>query len=89
MEEIKSQQYRQTINNHKLFYTCFRIVEDEYCGYEVQVKRWWLPFWIEKYQYGMTNTFTSLDTAINWIDRGCPIVKPKKRKKKIYWVKCK
>ena len=88
MEEIKSQQYRETINNHKLFYTCFRIVEDEYCGYEVQVKRWWFPFWIEKSQYGWVNanTFTSLDTAINWIEQGCPKDNPKK---KIYWVKCK
>ena len=32
-----------------LFKDCYRIVNDSYRGYEVQVKRWFFPFfWIEK-----------------------------------------
>lgn len=36
-----------------------RIVEDCYAGYEVQVWRWWFPFWL---QYGV-NTFPSIERA--------------------------
>lgn len=25
----------------------YRIVRDNYAGYEVQIKRWWFPFWIQ------------------------------------------
>jgi hypothetical protein len=25
----------------------YRIVTDRYAGYEVQVWRWWFPFWLE------------------------------------------
>lgn len=24
----------------------YRIVTDEYLGFEVQVRRWWWPFWV-------------------------------------------
>lgn len=25
----------------------YRIVHDKYCGYEVQVWRWWFPVWLQ------------------------------------------
>ena len=40
--------------------TRIRIVTDTYCGYEVQVKHWWFPIWLQK---GGTNTFHNLDGA--------------------------
>ena len=36
-----------------------RIVRDNYCGYAVQVWRWWFPFWIEPY----TNTHVTVEDA--------------------------
>jgi len=36
-----------------------RIVTDMYVGYEVQVKRWYFPFWI---QYKI-NSFPSIEEA--------------------------
>lgn len=41
----------------------YRIVRDVYCGYEVQVRRWWWPFWM---QAGFTNTHVSVDKAERW-----------------------
>ncbi len=38
----------------------YRIVSDDYAGYEVQIKRWWFPFWI---QCGLCNTHLSADRA--------------------------
>ena len=42
----------------------YRVVNDCWCGYEVQIKRWFLPFW---YQCGgggkNTNTHTSIEGA--------------------------
>ena len=37
----------------------YRIVTDKYAGYEVQVKTWYWPFWVE---LGI-NTFTSIEHA--------------------------
>jgi hypothetical protein len=45
-----------------------RIVTDLYCGYEVQVWRWWFPFWI---QLGC-NTQSTIEAAearaLHWLD---------------------
>lgn len=38
----------------------YRIVRDAYCGFEVQIWRWWLPFWL---QAGFINTFPSVERA--------------------------
>lgn len=38
----------------------YRIVKDAYLGYEVQVWRWWWPFWM---QAGGTNTHRTLEGA--------------------------
>lgn len=47
----------------------YRISTDHWLGYEVQVKRWWFPFWMQCCgKYGMsTNTFSSLEEAKNHI----------------------
>jgi len=47
----------------------YRIVTDLFAGYEVQCKRWWFPFWIQR-RY--TNTHKTVDKAKDWIDKGCP-----------------
>ena len=45
----------------------FRIVEDNYSGYEVQVKFWWFPFaWLQvDYNLGIfgTNNFSKIEQA--------------------------
>jgi hypothetical protein len=38
----------------------YRICTDAFLGYEVQVKRWWWPFW---YQIGGGNTNSSIEQA--------------------------
>lgn len=43
----------------------YRIVKDAYLGYECQIWRFWFPFWIE---IGFTNTFRTLERAINFIE---------------------
>lgn len=37
----------------------YRIVTDNYSGFEVQTWRWWWPFWIQ----GATNTHRSVEAA--------------------------
>lgn len=37
----------------------YRIVADEYAGYEVQSWRWWWPFWVQV----STNTHSSIAEA--------------------------
>jgi hypothetical protein len=42
----------------------YRIVKDNYCGYEVQVWRWWFPVWTATGVHGhFTNTFVSIEEA--------------------------
>ena len=41
-----------------------RIVEDAYAGFEVQVWRWWFPFWTQiPGPMGLVNTFPSVEKA--------------------------
>lgn len=44
----------------------YRIVRDNYAGFEVQVWRWWLPIWI---QAGGTNTHISERLAFEYAQR--------------------
>lgn len=37
----------------------YRIVTDNYAGFEVQSWRWWWPFWIQ----GTTNTHVTVEDA--------------------------
>jgi hypothetical protein len=45
----------------------YRVVKDNYNGYEVQVWRWWFPFWCE---LGGTNSFESLEEAVEYAKCG-------------------
>jgi len=47
-----------------MFKTRYRIVKDNYAGYEAQVKYWWWPFWI---QMNCINTHSSIDKAERYI----------------------
>jgi len=48
----------------------YRIVRDDWCGYEVQRWRWWWPFWIQCWSTrGPTNTHSSIQQAKDFIDR--------------------
>ena len=42
----------------------YRIVSDNYSGYEVQIRRWWFPFWccID------SNTHTTTERAQSWAE---------------------
>ena len=42
----------------------FRIVKDNYSGYEAQIWRVWWPFWT---QMGFTNTHTTIEDAERYI----------------------
>ena len=46
--------------------TRYRIVRDSYAGYEVQVWRWWFPFWR---QVGFCNTHPTPERAEDWLRR--------------------
>lgn len=47
-----------------MFKTKYRIVTDNYLGFEVQHKYWFWPFWI---QTNFCNTHTSVKEAEEWI----------------------
>lgn len=49
----------------------YRIVRDGYCGYECQVWRLWFPFWV---QMNFTNTHSTLEGAINYIENNKKVV---------------
>jgi len=38
----------------------YRIVRDNYLGYEVQIRRWWFPIWLE---CQFSNTHISIEKA--------------------------
>ena len=42
----------------------WRIVADNYAGYEVQCRHWWWPFWS---MHGKCNTFVSVPKAEEYI----------------------
>lgn len=48
------------------FRTHWRIVRDNYMGYEVQYRRWWSPFWK---QHNGCNTLATLNAAHNYVRR--------------------
>ena len=56
------------------FKTKYRIVRDNYCGYEVQFRYWWMPFYFQ----GDCNTHVSVERALAYAN--------KKRNKVILYV---
>lgn len=57
-------------SSKKLFSNKFRIVTDIFSGYEVQIKRWYFPFWIQCWKHGAINTFSSIEDAKQWVING-------------------
>lgn len=58
----------------KLFKSKWRIVSDNYLGFEVQKKFWFLPFWFQvdfcgRVHLVSSNTFPTLDSAKEGINR--------------------
>jgi len=49
-----------------MFKTKWRIVTDNYCGFEVQYRWWWFPVWR---QAGFVNTFSTVESALSYIER--------------------
>lgn len=49
----------------------YRIVRDNYCGFECQKWRLWFPFWLEM---GYANTHPSIDKAISYIKNDGTVV---------------
>jgi len=50
----------------------YRIVADNFRGYEVQIWRWWWPFWVELGH----NTFCTVEEAEVWAkSQKQPVVK--------------
>ena len=62
-----------------IFKTKHRIISDDYSGYEVQVKRFIFPFWVQCWDYGPSNTFSSCEDAKNWVKNG-----KNRKSKKVY-----
>lgn len=46
----------------------YRIVKDNYSGYEVQIKRWWFPIWL---QVGLSNTHRTIEDAEAFVEGSC------------------
>lgn len=53
-----------------IFKTKHRVVSDIHLGYEVQVKRFVFPFWVQCWKNGCINTFESYESAKSWVDSG-------------------
>ena len=54
----------------KTFKRRYRIVEDNYLGYEVQSRRWWFPFWLEcSSSIGIANTHPTIEKAKEFIEK--------------------
>ncbi len=65
------------------FKTSYRIVSDDFSGYEVQKWRWWFPFWVQEDKFCYTNTFKEIEDAKQWIEDGCP--KGDSKKRTVFW----
>jgi len=65
----------------------YRIIEDDFNGHEVQVKRWWFPFlWSQCWNEGPANTFPTLDEAKRFAEakaKGIPWRNGKAKKRKV------
>jgi hypothetical protein len=49
----------------------YRIVTDDYAGYEVQAWHWWRPFWSGLSVHGnFANTFLRIEDAENFAQNG-------------------
>ena len=51
----------------KLNETKYRIVTDNYSGYECQSKTFWFPFWVQMNKIYGINTFSEIEKAKEFI----------------------
>lgn len=55
----------------KFFKSKYRIVTDNFCGYEVQKKEWFMPFWRGCFVNGLfSNTHRTIEEARNFAKKG-------------------
>ena len=70
---------------------CYRIIKDNFAGFEVQVKKRFLfwSWWRQCRHLGSINTFSTLEAAKAWIDRGLPkrISEEEKVITNVVWIK--
>lgn len=60
---------------NKLFKKKYRIVRDNYSGYEVQHKYCWWPFWVETNTFNTHYTVEDAETFIKKVSRSGSVVK--------------
>ena len=48
-----------------MFKNKYRIITDNYNGFQCDKKRWWFPFWI---QVGLSNTHLTKEAAMKFIE---------------------
>ena len=63
----------------------YRIRTDAYSGFEVQIKRWWFPIWIQisGKNYWFCNTSTTIEEARELIQKHKADIPTRKPKPKI------
>jgi len=63
----------------------YRIIEDDFSGYEAQIKYWWFPLlWFEMNEPGfMSNTWHTLDRAKSFVEKRKK--NNNKKTKVVYW----
>jgi len=66
----------------KLNETKYRIITDNYSGYECQSKTFWFPFWV---QMDVANTHSSIEDAKEYIFTYKNKNKKKEPKYKVVW----
>lgn len=69
--------------------SCYRIIRDNHAGYEVQQKRKFLFFTYWKQVsniYNGINTFSSIESAKDWIKNGCKRSLQDKKVGTVVWV---
>lgn len=54
-----------------MFRNKYRIIRDRFCGFEVQIKRWWFPVWYQciSERGDSVNTHSSIADAKLFISR--------------------
>jgi len=61
----------------------YRIISDNFCGYEVQIRYWFFPIWLQCFEFPFnTNTHKSLEDAKEFMEQHR---NGTKRKKHIYY----
>ena len=54
----------------RIFRTRHRVVRDGFLGFEAQFRYWWMPFYMQMWHTGMTNTHRTVEDAVRLINQG-------------------